>query len=307
MNTLTQIRAEFESGKLRKQEYIELIHNRHTALFNYPDFIKDTDVECLIIDPHGVFIRSRSQQIDLLLDSEDMHLVPNTLMNFRAYETEETQFLKSIINNNQCIIDIGANCGWYSLALAKHCPGAQVYAFEPIPRTYEILQRNITRNKFNNIFSYKIALSNTEGILNFLYTPQCSGATSLAMAGQPVALEHLQEIPCPSTTLDNFCTENKLSPQLIKCDVEGAELMVIEGGENTIVTHKPIILIELLRKWAKKFDYHPNDVINILKKHNYKAYTFSANGLIACDYITDETIETNFIFLHTQQHQHLCI
>lgn len=305
MNDLVALRAARESGQLGKQEYIENIHARHTALFDYPEFISGTDVESLRILPEGVFLRSRSQQIELWLDPLDQHLVPCTLMNFRSYETAETEFLKSIIQPHGTVLDIGANCGWYSLALARHCPDAMIYAFEPIPHTYEILERNIRHNDLKNIQTHRLAFLNQEATLEFLYTPRCSGATSLTVAGQPGGAQTLEKISCPGSTIDQFCSSNGLAPQIIKCDVEGAEMMVIEGGVKTIEGHKPVILIELLRKWAKQFNYHPNDVLELLGTLGYKAYTLSEKGIRECAEIDELTRETNFVFLHAREHCHI--
>lgn len=305
MNALTDIRQSYETGKLRKQDYIEAIHTRHSSLFDYPDFMANTDVEALHILPEGIYVRSRSQQIELLMDPRDQHLVPYTLMNFRAYESAETEFLKSITQPDWTILDIGANCGWYALTLARQYPTAQIHAFEPIPGTHDLLLRNIRRNGFTNIHAHRQGFSDHEGPLEFLYTPNCSGATSLIHAGQPAAQEALQKISCPSSTLDLFCSRNSLAPQLIKCDVEGAELMVMQGGEATIATHKPVILIELLRKWAEKFGYHPNDVLTLLGRHGYRAYTLEEGRPVPCPSIHEETPETNFVFLHGEQHHHI--
>lgn len=305
MNDLVALRAARESGQLGKQDYIEAIHARHAALFDYSDFISGTDVESLRILPEGIFVRSRSQQIELWLDPLDQHLVPFTLMNFRAYETAETEFLKSVIQPHGVVLDIGANCGWYSLALARCCPTAVIHAFEPIPHTHEILERNIRHNGFQNVKAHRLAFLDREEMLEFLYTPRCSGATSLTVAGQPGSQQSLERISCQGSTLDMFCASNGLIPQIIKCDVEGAEMMVVEGGKQTIATHKPVILIELLRKWAKQFKYHPNDVLELLGSFGYQAYTLAEDGLRACAAIDDDTVETNFIFLHAQQHSHI--
>lgn len=132
MNMLNSIRTAYEAGDTAKQDYIEAIHARHASLFDYPEFIAGTDVESLRILPEGIFVRSRSQQIELFLDPQDQHLVPCTLMNFRAYETIETEFLKAITQENGVILDIGANCGWYALALARHCPS---HRFTPSNRS----------------------------------------------------------------------------------------------------------------------------------------------------------------------------
>lgn len=305
MNTLNNIRTAYEAGDTAKQDYIEAIHARHASLFDYPGFIAGTDVESVRILPEGIFVRSRSQQIELFLDPQDQHLVPCTLMNFRAYETIETEFLKAITQENGVILDIGANCGWYALALAQHCPSARIHAFEPIPHTHGILQRNIRHNGLPNIEAHRLAFSNQEATLEFLYTPNCSGATSQVLAGQPGSQESLQKVSCPATTLDRFCAQHELAPQIIKCDVEGAELMVIQGGEAMLARDKPVILIELLRKWAKKFDYHPNEVVERLGRLGYQAYTLSNEGLRPCPGIDEETQETNFVFLHEQVHREI--
>lgn len=305
MNMLNSIRTAYEAGDTAKQDYIEAIHARHASLFDYPEFIAGTDVESLRILPEGIFVRSRSQQIELFLDPQDQHLVPCTLMNFRAYETIETEFLKAITQDNGVILDIGANCGWYALALARHCPSAQIHAFEPIPYTHGILERNIRHNGLPNIQAHRLAFSNQEATLEFLYTPNCSGATSQVLAGQPGSQESLQRVSCPATTLDRFCAQHELVPQIIKCDVEGAELMVIQGGEAMLGRDRPVILIELLRKWARKFDYHPNEVVERLGRLGYQAYTLSNEGLRLCPGIDEETQETNFVFLHEQKHREI--
>lgn len=305
MNRLIQLRQSHEQGEIKKQEYIEAIHALHTQFFAYPEFLQATDVEALSIRPEGVFVRSRSQQVELFLDPEDQHLVPYTLMNFRNYEMLETEFLKSLMHAGSVVLDIGANCGWHSLVLSRHCPAARIYAFEPIPHTYDILLRNVRHNGCRNIETFQSAFSNQQGFLEFLYTPCASGSTSLVEAGQPVESDKLEKITCPSTTLDSFCAKHELAPDVIKCDVEGAELMVIEGGERVLATHKPVILIELLRKWSRKFGYHPNDVVKLLGGYGYRAYTLSESGLKPCSVIDEETVETNFVFLHSQAHGHI--
>ncbi len=303
MSTLIEIRNTYDTGGISKQDYIEAIHARHTSLFEYINFIDDTDVEAIKILTDGIYVRSLSQQVELFLDIQDQHLVPYTLMNFRSYEFTETEFLKSITQSHWTILDIGANCGWYALALAKRWPTAKIHAFEPIPHTYEILQRNICHNGLTNIQSHRLAFSNQESIVEFLYTPYCSGATSLVKAGQPGSTASLEKISCAGTTVDMFCASNGLVPQLIKCDVEGAELLVVQGGEETIATHRPVILLELLRKWSRQFGYHPNDVLNLLSKHGYRAYTLDAIGkLTYCESINEDTEQTNFFFLNQDQH-----
>src|SRR3546814_4841495 len=60
-------------------------------------------------------------------------------------------------------------------------------------------------------------------------------------------------------TLDQWCANQRLQPDFIKCDVEGAELLVFRGGKNTLAQARPVVITESLRKWAKPFGYHRSE------------------------------------------------
>lgn len=92
---------------------------------------------------------------------------------------------------------------------------------------------------------------------------------------------------------------------LVKCDVEGAELHVFEGGVSTFAKDRPVIFTEMLRKWCSKFHYHPNAIISLLKGIGYQCYAINASGLVECPEVTDQTAETNFLFLHAEKESHL--
>ena len=90
-------------------------------------------------------------------------------------------------------------------------------------------------------------------------------------------MDDAQAFECALKILSSI--ENELvvneSIDFIKCDVEGNELSVIQGGEKLIKSHKPIILLELLRKWSARFNFHPNEVIELLREAlaNRPSYT----------------------------------
>ena len=60
----------------------------------------------------------------------------------------------------------------------------------------------------------------------------------------------------------------------------------------------------MLRKWSKKFDYHPNDIIDLLKGAGYSCYAIQENALSLISQVTDDTIETNFLFLDENKERH---
>jgi hypothetical protein len=89
----------------------------------------------------------------------------------------------------------------------------------------------------------------------------------------------------------------------IKCDCEGAELLVFKGAKNVIYADKPIVFTEMLRKWSAKFGYHPNDIINFFGELGYSCFYSNLDKLAQIDEVNDSTIETNFIFLHRGKHK----
>ena len=84
---------------------------------------------------------------------------------------------------------------------------------------------------------------------------------------------------------------------LIKIDVEGGELNVIQGALETIKRFRPVIFAELLRKWSAYFSYDPNEVLEILQKLNYICFGVSTEFRRIEKFKVDD-FETNFVFVH---------
>lgn len=301
---LLSARYKLAAGEVSKLEYCEEINYHHAHLFDYPAFFANTDVAGIQITAEGVMVSSRSHGISMFMDAVDLHATPYALLGFGSYENDETAFLKSVLRDGDVFLDIGANLGWYSLVLGKQFPKAHIFAFEPIPNTVLVLERNIRLNGLKNVEPVAMGMFDKDDELNFIFVEDVSGATSLKMAGQTRGRALAQEILCKTTTLDTFCASRDLRPNLIKIDVEGAELMVVQGGRKTL-EGTPIILVELLRKWSREFGYHPNDVFTYLAKYGYQAWVFAEDGLgklRPCSEVTEETQQTNFIFMHPQKH-----
>ena len=213
------------------------------------------------------------------------------------YESLETRILKFFARKSETIVDIGANVGYYSVELGRILSSsAKIHAFEPVPESFEQLERNVRLNSLSNVVSCnQVAISNSDGSLA-LYKPRISGS-SASSARNLHPKEKVHRILVAMTTLDNYIDSQALdSFDLLKIDVEGAELMVIEGALRAIKTYKPVIFAELLRKWSAHFGYHPNDVLQMLIPLGYQCFAVAEN-LPKIDNIDDKTKETNFLFV----------
>jgi len=204
-----------------------------------------------------------------------------------------------LIEDGFNVLDIGANFGWYGMHIAKLKPAAHVFSFEPIPSTFEYLNENIRLNDLINISTLNFGFSDTEGTFKFYYDPNLSVNASLANVSENAGIEN---ITCSVKKLDIFVSSKNIKVDFIKCDVEGAELMVFKGGTDLIKKDCPIIFTEMLRKWSAKFNYHPNDIILFFKNLGYQCFTSVNSKLRAFNSVDENTTETNYFFLHEKKH-----
>ncbi|NDP47669.1 MAG: FkbM family methyltransferase [Sulfuriferula multivorans] len=166
-----------------------------------------------------------------------------------VYEREELTSTLDWLSKSKlirgCALDIGANIGNHSLFFARYYE--QVLSFEPNPRTYKLLEYNASLA--NNIRSFCLGLSDHDGKATLNTDPANIGASSLTeRPGQQSTLH--QEIELK--TLDSIDAIQALTIGLIKIDVEGHELEVLEGGKELIKRARPLIL----------FEQHPMDFEN---------------------------------------------
>src|SRR5436190_2369313 len=197
--------------------------------------------------------------------------------------------------------DIGAHIGFYSMMAAKLHKTIKIFSFEPIPHTFELLSNNILINDLNNIYPFNIGLLDKNNKLNFYLNPTMSGNAS---AQNIAEIKDIEQVSVNVTLLDDFFYKEKINKlDIIKCDVEGSELLVLQGGLKSITLHTPILFVEMLRKWSKKFNYHPNDIIKLLANLGYRCFISKNNKLLEFFTMNEETVTTNFFFLHRNKHQ----
>lgn len=297
--SLKSIQAAFRDGKIDKPEYILQMHSVHATLYEYAEFLKDTDIAKIEISDGAVTMTSREDGITMICDPSDHRIAPIEILNFASYERKDFDAVSALVDPGSIVFDIGANIGWYSIALSKRVKDLQILAFEPLPKTYGYLKQNLELNHTNNIRALNFGLGKEEEEKIFYFYPAGSGNASLANL---TSRKDVEEVHCQVKVLDKFVSERNLGVDFIKCDVEGAELFVFEGGLDTLRKNKPIIFTEILRKWSAGFGYHPNQIINLLAEQGYRCLSFAGDRMQEFHQIDDATIQTNFFFLHKVKH-----
>lgn len=302
MKTRIQTKEEFKQGKLVKQEFINEMYLLHQVLFDYVELLKKADIASIEIKEDAVYFTSKKAGVKLVCTVADKRAAPFEIMNFEEYEAGDAALMYKLIKDGDTIFDIGANIGWYSISLSKLFPASAIYSFEPLATTFNNLKRNVELNAADNIKVHNFGFSNRNDVLTFYSSPHTSVSNSAENITDDV---DAIAVTCQVQPLDEFIATNSTGIDFIKCDVEGAELYVFEGAKQTLEKHKPVVFTEMLRKWSAKFGYHPNDIIQLFAALNYRCFYGKGENFFPISEITNETVSTNFFFLHVQKHKEL--
>lgn len=299
MKKLSDVKSDYVSGVINKQQYISEMHNIHECLFEYAKFIKNTDISKIEILDDSVIMTSRGAGVKMICDKDDFRIAPIEIINFGNYECDDFRMVLNLIRDGFTVFDVGANFGWYSFNIAKSNCNGKIYSFEPIPKTFNYLKSNLALNDIHNVGIFNFGFSNEEADRDFYYYKSGSGNASLVNLAK---IDQIEEVRCKVKKMDDFIEDSSINLDFIKCDVEGAELLVFQGGIKSIEKYRPIIFTEILRKWSKIFKYHPNEIVELLSKIGYSCFVVSKGKLIKITEINDDTMETNFFFLHDEKH-----
>jgi FkbM family methyltransferase len=276
-----------------------------TVLPKLSEYINDGPERSIIIDKDGIFLYLNDSNSYFVWDPLDPRTAVASLVTIGTYEILETRILQTLARTSKVIIDIGANVGYYTVLLAKSQPvDGYLHAFEPFPASYDVTTRSVLKNNLTNkVTVSQTGLSDNAG-KSVIYIPATSGTSAASMKVLHPEETNL-EFEIVLETLDSYIQKNNLTNvDLIKIDVEGAELFAIRGGWETIRANRPIVFAELLRKWSAGFGYHPNEVIDMFKQESYQCFEVSEH-LHAIESIEEETVPTNFIFVPSEKLQTL--
>jgi FkbM family methyltransferase len=166
--------------------------------------------------------------------------ISKTLFIYGTRELLDTYLVQNEISNDMNVLDVGGNIGYYALLEASLLKTGKVYVFEPDPRNFKILRKNIELNNLQQkIKAYPYALAEEEGVREF-YLGRKTNLSSLIRQHKDI-----DSISVQSMRLDNFDEINNID--FIRMDIEGYECMVIDGMcEFLKKTKKPVkFLIEV--------------------------------------------------------------
>ncbi len=164
------------------------------------------------------------------------------------YEIAKTDAIQQMLKPGQTFIDVGVNKGDFSLLGAKLVgPEGRVLAFEPEADNCDWIRKSITLNGYDNVDLHEIALSDEEGTAE-LHIGDRSGFHTL-VPGQ-ARRSNKGTVSIRTRPLDAVLAELGVEQvDMMKIDVEGADMQVLRGAQKTLVDNRDLILL---------IDIHPN-------------------------------------------------
>jgi FkbM family methyltransferase len=160
------------------------------------------------------------------------------------YESPVQSALASLLRPGDIFYDVGANLGFFSVLAGRLVgPTGRVYSFEPVPRNVASVRENARLNRMEQIEVFPIAVSDRTGVSDLLLSHHVGGA-ALPEAGPPP--DHSETALVATARLDDLLRDAKVRPPaVVKIDVEGAELQVLEGLRSILATQRPVVLLEV--------------------------------------------------------------
>jgi FkbM family methyltransferase len=170
--------------------------------------------------------------------------------------------LLSELRPGATFFDVGANVGFMTIIAARLVgPAGRVVAFEPVPENVAAIRENLALNGIDWVDVHETAVARQAGSAS-LVVSNVSAFSRLTSVPAPSSVRETIEVAV--TSIDEFLASNpQRAPDVVKIDVEGAELEVIEGMRSTLAEHRPVVLCEIhdckleYAELMDNLDYHP--------------------------------------------------
>ena len=217
-------------------------------------------------------------------------------------EPEVAAFLLRLLKPGMTFLDVGAHIGEYVLLAASVVgPDGSVHAFEPDPRNYRLLEYNVKMNNLTSVHLNQFAVYSRDCVMQLKVGTEPS---ITRLAAELDTLDRQRSIDLKvkirAVTLDTFVKEKAITKvDVIKVDVEGAELFVLEGANSILGMSSdfaPVIVFEYSPANCKNFGYHPSEIIDILSSYGYGVYFIGNTG---------EVIPAKTLDVHPMRHVNL--
>jgi len=196
-----------------------------------------------------------------------------TALGFLHREVDRLLPLLNRERAGRTFIDVGANAGFVSLLMASS-PGnnsapAHVHCFEPNPIAFEMLMANVALNPFGiSVNNTAIGAKEGKAVLTL-------GADSTGSSLAPGGLSYVPNAGKKEVevmTLDDYCEERQILPDVVKVDVEGHEPHVLQGGRRILFAARPYLIVEINSKALRENGSSAEELLTLFADLDYRVF-----------------------------------
>ncbi|MES1254416.1 MAG: FkbM family methyltransferase [Acidobacteriota bacterium] len=222
----------------------------------------------------------------------------------------ELDLIPFAVRPGDTVLDLGANYGFYTYHLSRAAgPSGRVHAFEPVPFTYRTLTLVARLLGLKNATCVAKGCSDTAGTIEVTLPIQKSGAPSAGQAHigtrndaregseTQVRWDRTTRVTCEVVAIDDYLPSiDRVS--LIKCDIEGAELLAFRGAARTIDAHHPTVICEINPWFLDGFGLRLDDLVGFFTSRGYGIYRYTSDKKLLPVASLDDIVEDNYVFIH---------
>ncbi len=206
----------------------------------------------------------------LFLDPDDK-VMSHYLLEDEGWEPLETSIVEGELKEGDVVLDIGANIGYYTILAARRVgPGGRVFAFEPDPRNFALLQKNLRANRCANVHVERKAVSDCTGTIMLYLDELNKGDHAIYDVGGRRSIE------VGAVRLDDYFSDYTGKIDLIKIDVQGAEGRVLRGMPGLLEKNKQVrIITEFWPHRLAECGIPSEEFIGALAAHGFTLYNIN--------------------------------
>lgn len=197
-----------------------------------------------------------------------------------TYESAAFQIWERIVQPGSIVWDIGANIGLYTIAAARNAGASGlVVAWEPAPATHADLRSHVHLNKVAATCELRQeALGRENGQFSFNLQPDPS---TNRLRGEAI---RISSIEVRVRTLDDCLFDSAYPPQVIKLDIEGAEIDALKGGLRLLQNVRPMVLLAVHPQFVGEYGYSISELVALVKDAGYISFSLEGREQPAVEY-----------------------
>jgi len=215
------------------------------------------------------YVQSKCSSNFIVLDGRKMYVDEEEYLKLLLeHDGIMTKFVKNEIKKGDVVLDLGAHIGYWTCLLAELVGDkGHVFAFEPEPHNFQILQKNVEMNNYKNVTLEQKAISNKTGKISLYISNVSTDHRIYDFPGNQNSIE------VDVVRLDDYFKDKEVSINYLKSNLQGADFAAIQGMQLLLKRSKNLkMIVEYHPDTLQEFGFNPSEFIETLVNEGFRLY-----------------------------------